>query len=189
MEKQIRNTFSWINPKVEIKETKKYGNGVFSLEKIKKGEIVSIIGGHILTISDENRLLKKENCVNDKWIEISENFSIGPIRDEEITLMKHVNINHSCEPNLGFKGQIFLVAMNEIEMGEEVTFDYAMCLSSNENSSSEYKLKCLCGSKNCRGYVTENDWKLPELQKKYNGYFQWYLQEKINKLRDGQKSG
>jgi len=31
----------------------------------------------------------------------------------------------------------------------------------------------------CRGKVTFNDWKIPEIQKRYDGYFSWYLQEKI----------
>jgi hypothetical protein len=46
-----------------------------------------------------------------------------------------------------------------------------------------YKLACNCGAKNCRGIVTDNDWKLPDLQQRYDGYFQWYLQEKIDRLK------
>ena len=89
--------------------------------------------------------------------------------------------NHSCDPNAGINGQIFLVAMRDIEKGEQITFDYAMTLHHTEGVG-RYELKCLCGSKNCRGTITEDDWKIPELQKKYAGYFQWYLEEKIKKL-------
>jgi len=35
-------------------------------------------------------------------------------------------INHSCEPNVGFAGNVVLVAMRDIEAGEELTTDYAM---------------------------------------------------------------
>lgn len=94
-----------------------------------------------------------------------------------------VFFNHSCDPNSGFKGQMFLVAMRNIKKGEQVTFDYAMVLSKAKNVSF-YKIKCFCGSKNCRGYVTEDDWKKPELQKKYDGYFQWYLQDKIKRYEN-----
>lgn len=72
---------------------------------------------------------------------------------------------------------MFLVAMRDIEAGEQVCFDYGMVVS------CAYHLDCQCGSSICRGVVTGNDWRLPELQARYEGYFQWYLQEKINALR------
>jgi hypothetical protein len=36
------------------------------------------------------------------------------------------DINHSCEPNVGFAGNIILVAMREVIAGEELTTDYAL---------------------------------------------------------------
>jgi hypothetical protein len=30
------------------------------------------------------------------------------------------------------------------------------------------------------GVITDNDWQRPELQARYDGYFSWFLQEKIN---------
>jgi hypothetical protein len=75
------------------------------------------------------------------------------------------------------------VAMRNIKKGEEIAYDYAMVMNSNEKSNSYFKIKCLCGSKNCRGYIAEDDWKIPELQKRYDGYFQWHLQKKINKIK------
>lgn len=186
MKKTIKKSrpFSWMNPKLEVKDTKKYGKGVYAKEIIKKGEMIAVIGGHILTIADENELLKKGGKSIDKWVEISNEFSIGPTTDKEADNTNHININHSCNPNAGFKGQIFLVAMKTIGRDEQINFDYAMCMCSNPKSSSFFRMKCLCGEKKCRGYITEDDWKNPELQKKYNGYFQWYLQEKINKIKN-----
>ncbi|MEY8013773.1 SET domain-containing protein-lysine N-methyltransferase [Mycobacterium servetii] len=35
-------------------------------------------------------------------------------------------INHSCEPNVGFAGNIVLVAMREVTAGEQLTTDYAL---------------------------------------------------------------
>lgn len=83
--------------------------------------------------------------------------------------------NHSCEPNAGLSGQISLIAMRDIEAGEEITFDYAMC----DNSDYD-EFDCACGSLNCRGRVTGRDWTRPELQEKYDGYFSPYLQRRIN---------
>jgi hypothetical protein len=38
------------------------------------------------------------------------------------------------------------------------------------------------GAKNCRKTITGNDWKLPILQKRYNGYFSNYIQVKLMNL-------
>jgi len=176
-----KNNFSWLNPSAYPKKTNKYGMGVFVKKIIKKGELVAIIGGHVLTIENENALMNNED-VSDKWVEISESFSIGPVKKSEIPGMPHVYINHSCNPNCGFKGQIFIIAMRNIEIEEEITFDYGMIISSNPKSTGYFKMKCLCGSKNCRGIIDEEGWKNPILQKRYKGYFQWYLEEKIKKL-------
>lgn len=87
--------------------------------------------------------------------------------------------NHSCTPNAGIKGQIVLVAMRDIRADEEVCFDYAMCLYPTPGAP-RYEMRCNCGAKNCRGVITDDDWQIPELQKRYDGYFSWFIQEKIN---------
>jgi len=43
-------------------------------------------------------------------------------------------------------------------------------------------MECQCDHPNCRKLITEDDWQQPDLQRRYDGYFQWYLQEKIDKL-------
>ena len=42
---------------------------------------------------------------------------------------------------------------------------------------------CRCGSPLCRGRVTDSDWRIPELQERYDGWFSWYLQRRIVRLR------
>jgi uncharacterized protein len=175
--KSKKRTFSWMNPKLKIIDTKKYGKGVFAKSSISKDEILFVMGGYILNIIDENRL---KGEVADKPIEVSEWFSIGPIKPSDMELMPQHRVNHSCDPNTGFKGSIFMVAMRNIKKGEEILYDYAMITHSNPNSKNFFTMKCECGSKNCRGEFREDDWMIPKLQKKYNGYFQWYIQDKIN---------
>ena len=87
--------------------------------------------------------------------------------------------NHSCSPNAGFRGQLFLVAMRDIAVGEEVTFDYAMVVSKSNGSSIEFEMDCTCGEPACRGRITESDWQRPELRRMYRGYFSQYLEERI----------
>jgi len=91
--------------------------------------------------------------------------------------------NHSCEPNSGFKGQIFLVALRNVKPNEEITFDYAMVVSRSLESDTVFEMACDCGARGCRRRITENDWKLPDLQRKYDGYFSSYIQERIDKKK------
>ena len=74
-------------------------------------------------------------------------------------------LNHSCEPNSGIKDRLKIVVMRDINIGEEITFDYAM------SESSKFSMRCKCGSKKCRKIITGDDWKIPELQKRYKGFF------------------
>ena len=178
MKMKSKHPYSWMSQKLEIRKTGKYGTGVFAREDIKKDEMLFVMGGYILTIEDDNEL---KGEVVDKGIEISDYFMISPRKPTDLDLMPQHYVNHSCDPNTGFKGQIFMVAMKKIKGGTEVTYDYAMCMYPNEHSNTYFKMKCLCSSKKCRGYITEDDWKLPKLQKRYNGYFQWFIQDKLNR--------
>ncbi|MCL4682941.1 MAG: SET domain-containing protein-lysine N-methyltransferase [Rhodocyclaceae bacterium] len=173
--------FSWMHPALEIRETGRYGNGVFATRSLAKDEILIVMGGYILTIVDENRLT---GVVADKPIEISDRFSIGPRTPEDLHRMPQHYVNHSCDPNAGFKGQLFLVAMRAISPGEEIAYDYAMVMHPSPKSAAIFSMQCHCGSSQCRGRVTEDDWRKPELQARYDGYFQWFLQDKIERLRN-----
>ena len=86
-------------------------------------------------------------------------------------------VNHSCSPNCGVKlnmeGAHDFIAMHTIEIGDEITFDYAM-----RNYVVEYfHYECSCGSEHCRGSIT--GWKdLPEsFKSKYVGFVAPYLVE------------
>ena len=86
-------------------------------------------------------------------------------------------VNHSCSPNCGIKvnaaGAHDYVAMKTIEIGDEVTFDYAM-----RNYSIEFfPVTCCCEATNCRGRIT--GWKdLPaSFKADYIGFVAPYLLE------------
>lgn len=184
MNRKQPHSLSWMHPDLHVREATRYGKGVF-LERgtIQKDSVLFVMGGSILTIEDENNL---QGVVADKPIEISEHFSIGPRTAAELRRMPQHYVNHSCNPNAGFKGQVFMVAMRAITAGEEIAYDYAMTMHANLNSASFFSMKCSCGQPACRGNVTEDDWKRLDLQRRYDGYFQLYLQEKINAKREDQ---
>ncbi len=187
--KKNRRTFSWISPKAEVRNTKENGKGVFAKAEIKKGERVAVFGGYILTLTE---FFKLPPDVMHYAFQIDEEMVMNIKKASE--LEDACFFNHSCEPNLGYKGQIFLVAMRKIRKNEELCYDYGMDLhpSRTRNPKGVKRfdtLECRCGSKKCRKIITEYDWMLPELQKKYDGFFQWFVQERVNKMKNKRKNG
>lgn len=168
--------YSYLTNKAEVRENGIEGRGAFAIAPINKGEIVFIKGGYIL--SKDNMLIEK---VGYNYWPLGEDIYLAPKKDserEEISRLL-VCVNHSCNPNCGLRGEITGVAMRDISIGEELTMDYAML---DDDANKEYNFQCKCGDPKCRGIITGKDWLLPELQKRYNGFFAAYLQEKINKL-------
>ena len=166
--------YSWINPNLEVRKTKNYGGGVYAKKYIKKETMLAIFGGYVMTTKEESKLPLQ---IRDLAHQIHDDFVLG-IKDTN-RIQKVDMFNHSCDPNAGFNGQIFLVAMKDIKKNEQITFDYAMVLHKSKNIPV-YKMKCLCGLENCRKIITDNDWKIKDLQEKYKGFFQYYLEKKIN---------
>jgi len=84
-------------------------------------------------------------------------------------------LNHSCEPNIWYgENELTLVAMRNIEAGEELMIDY--CLFS---SDKELEFECACGHKECRKKVTGQDYQKKDLIKKYQGHFYIPVQNKV----------
>ncbi len=79
-------------------------------------------------------------------------------------------------PNIAIQGQIVFVAMRDIVAGEELTHDWAT------TDDLDYEMECKCGRPKCRRIVTGKDWKKPELQERYKGWFCWFLERKIDAL-------
>lgn len=164
-------TYSYLSPKLESRPNpQKGGWGVFAIAPIQKGELLALWGGRILHASQlDPRLPNFAQVV----LQIDEEFYLFSIEEEAAD-----HFNHSCDPNAGFFGQIGLVAMREIAPGEEVCFDYAMC-----DGSPYDEFECHCGAPNCRGRVTGEDWKRPDLWERYEGYFSPYIERRIRALK------
>jgi hypothetical protein len=157
------------SPKIEVREDTLAGRGVIAIADIACDEIVAIKAGHIITCDEIEQVTA---MAGDMALQIDDDFYLAPRSPDEVDDMS-VFINHSCEPNVGFRGQVVYVAMRDIRAGEELCHDYAMERADN------YLLDCHCGSALCRGKVTGQDWKLPELQQRYGDYFSIYIRNKF----------
>ena len=161
------------SPKIEVRYGTLAGRGVVALEDIAKDEIVAIKVGQVVTRDEIDSVTE---TAGDMALQIEDDFYLSPRSRDEVVDMS-VFINHSCDPNVGFRGQVVYVAIRDIKAGEELCHDYAM------ERSDDYALDCHCGSPLCRGKVTGDDWKLPELQQRYGEYFSIYLRRKIERSK------
>lgn len=169
---------SWLSPKAEIRKSSIDRKGVFAKKLIKKGEVFLILGGFVITEEEYKNFLKTNfKDIGQYAIKVADGFYLVSRKIENMDPEKDDFLNHSCNPNAGYKGHLLIVAIRGIKPGEEIAYDYAM----TDCDEDDY-FKCHCGEKNCRRVITGDDWKRPDLQKKYKGYFSWHIQEKINNL-------
>lgn len=165
---------SYLSPKTEVRESKIHGRGLFAIADIAKDEIVAVKGGHIV----DGKTLREEitPVLGPAEIQIGDDLFIAPVTDDERDLSMLYS-NHSCEANIGMRGEITFVAMRDIRSDEELTHDWAM------TDDDDYSIECNCGAVDCRKLLTGKDWQRPDLQKRYAGYFSSYLARKIALLK------
>jgi uncharacterized protein len=145
------------------------GRGLVAVAPIARDEIVAIKGGHIV---DTATLDSLPEVLRNTDVQIADGFYLAALNEDEYEPVM-LFINHSCEPNVGFAGNIVLVAMRDISPNEELTTDYALF------DDYDGTMECRCGAGSCRGAIGGRDWQRPDLQRRYGTYFSSYLQRKI----------
>lgn len=168
------NLPQWFDFRLEIRESKISGKGIFTTEFIQKGEIIMIWGGHIFTREEIRQGKAKPNSISG----YKEGLFLGQPIDAEDTIDQF--LNHSCEPNVWMFDEIRIEARKDINKNEEITADYAFW---EFESSWRLKDSCNCGSNICRKHITGNDWRILSLQHKYANHFLPCLNERIKKLQ------
>jgi len=164
---------SWITPKaVKGTASEIAGRGLVAVESIEEGEVVAVKGGHIVTTGALRRLPEQ---LQSSKIQIADDLHLVATTEAEYEPVM-LFLNHSCEPNVGFGGNIVLVAMHGIDAGAELTTDYA--LFDNYQGS----MACTCARPTCRQRIDGRDWQRPELQDRYRGYFSWYLDRRMQSV-------
>lgn len=159
----------YLSPKLEGRLRSQDDRGIFAQQSIQAGELLAVWGGDIIT---GQQLSQLPPVLRRLSLQVEEDLYLVSTHEGPADWM-----NHSCSPNAGMHGQIVVVAMRDIALGEEVCFDYAMT-----DGSPYDEFDCTCGSPNCRGKVRGDDWCRPELRLCYAGYFSPYLQRRIDRL-------
>jgi hypothetical protein len=162
---------NFLTPLAESFDTPPHGFGSRAISVIPAGTSVATFGGTALTRTE---FAPYEAERRSRSLQVNTNLIfLGPPTREPGD-----SINHSCDPNCGMRNATTIVAMRDIAVGEELTFDYAM------SDASDYdEFKCNCGTSLCRGKVRADDWRLDTLRHRYKGFFSPYIQRKMNAER------
>ena len=142
-------------PPLEVRPTR-FGKGVFARKTFKPGEKILQFRGRLYTRREYLGKVNPEKC---HYMQISDELFLGP------TTSPDNFVNHCCEPNAGLKvenNKAFLVAVNTIQVGDEITFDYSTSMAEDH-----WEMDCACGAPTCRGRVRDFKFLAPTLQQKY----------------------
>ena len=168
---------TWVSPKLAPGESKIHYDGVLAAAPIRRGEKLMVFGGQRITRAQSEdgpyRVRSIWAIGRDAYLALPDS-DTAPSLDE--------NLNHSCDANAWLSGDVTLVARRDIEPGEEITLDQGTW----NYDETEYTVDaedCTCGSSHCRRRLTENDWMLPDVQKRYRGHFHPIVQAMIEARR------
>jgi uncharacterized protein len=89
------------------------GRGLIAVAPMAAGELVAIKGGHLVTTA---ALASLPERLRNSEIQIADGFHLAALDETEYEPVM-LFLNHSCEPNVGFAGNIVLVAMRDISPG------------------------------------------------------------------------
>jgi len=123
-----------------IRSSAIHAAGCYTTTPIRKGARVTEYTGHRLTKAEADTAYEESP--------ITYLFGLG---DGKIVIDGHSTamfINHSCDANCEtreVKDHVWIVAIRNIEAGEEITYDY--CLYDGGDDEA----RCNCGAQKCRG--------------------------------------
>lgn len=162
----------WISSKAEIRNDSISGKGLFAIKSIQEGEDVLKWGGDYVNSTEAEKARSQGKLV----MQFDDNlFSVEDKGESNAYFL-----NHSCNPNLWMKDAFTLQAKRNIDVGEELTADYAMW-ETDENYISKWE--CLCNTADCRHRVTGKDWLLKKLQRNYINHFIPLINRRIESLK------
>src|SRR5262245_5317280 len=160
---------SYRSPKTVVRPSRVVGRGLFADAPIAEGEIVCVKGGHLVTKAE---FANSKGVANEAELQIADDLFLTPVSEAEFAGLM-MFLNHSCEPNVGIQGHVVFVPLRHVAAGEELTLDYATIERPAE------PMACRCGARGCRRLITGQDWRKPELRRKYGRFFAWYLLERM----------
>ncbi|HWF17152.1 MAG TPA: SET domain-containing protein-lysine N-methyltransferase [Acidimicrobiales bacterium] len=150
----------WVHKDVIVDASPIAGQGLFAHAALDTGTVVIRLGGRVVTTSELEQLLRdSERYVDTITVFIDTHLVLAPVTSVHYG-------NHSCDPSLWHVGPYEIATRRPLKAGEELTIDYA-----THSGAPGFSMDCSCGTSECRGVVTSEDWRHPELQTRYAGHW------------------
>lgn len=129
-----------------------HGKGVFAVQAIAAGETILEYEGEIITWAQAQKRHPHdpENPNHTFYFHIDEQHVIDALHGGNSSRW----INHACNPNCETEeqgGRIFIKALRNIQVGEELNYDYGLIIEARYTPKLKAEYPCWCGAKNCRG--------------------------------------
>lgn len=143
------------------------GKGLFAARPIKKGGLVWRMNGvegcphtleEVMNAPEELKNFYLHYGYQTGESEFTSPRSLDYMKEDLSSYM-----NHSCDPTIQIIDPDLWIARRDVAIDEELTYDYAQ----SEVHFSRLPHGCLCGTALCRGKVTKDDYRLPELRRRY----------------------
>ncbi len=138
----------------EIRPSPIQGAGAYATSVIPAGtRLIEYTGERLTPAAAEARYPDSANERHHTYL-----FAI----DDEVVVDAAVNgnearfLNHSCAPNCDAvieDGRIWLETIHDIEVGEELVYDYAYVLAERHTPAAKKRYPCRCGAITCRGTI------------------------------------
>lgn len=163
----------WLHPHIAIGPSSIGQLGLFASAAISPATVVARLGGRLVTSIELQQIFREAaDLPGHPYVDT---ITVG----EDLHLVlppgqpNHYG-NHSCDPNLWWTDAYTLAARRAITAGEEVTSDYA-----TSSGIADFAMPCSCGSPLCRGVLTGEGWRRPDLRARYGDHWVPVLLDRI----------
>jgi hypothetical protein len=149
-----------VSEAIVVKDSAIAGRGLFANQDLTEGAVVIRVGGTLVGTEELRALIE----TSDHYVD-----TLTVFEDVHLVLPAATTVhygNHSCDPNLWHVGPYEIATRRPVRAGEELTLDYA-----TQTGASGFSLPCRCGTADCRGEVTSEDWRRADLQARYAGHW------------------
>lgn len=149
--------------KIVARKSPIHGNGVFAVEKIRKGERI---------VQYKGKRRTHEEVDNDTGGDVESGHTfLFTLNDDWVIDANHKGndarwINHSCDPNCeavieedeggnGKHDRVYIEAIRKIAPGEELTYNYGIVLAERHTARLKKIWACRCGAPGCTGTMLQ----------------------------------
>jgi uncharacterized protein len=139
---------------LEIKASPIQGLGAFAVRPIPAGIRLIEYAGERLTPSQADQRYPDDECERHHTYLFAIDDAV--VIDAAVDGNDARFINHSCDPNCDAvieDSRIWIETIRNVEVGEELAYDYAYVLDERHSPAAKRRFPCHCGSPSCRGTI------------------------------------